>query len=81
MTGILLSPRQNACIQWICHGKSIAFIAALQGKTVQDIELTLEQARLALGTDSLSQTAIRAGLIKPACDKMRTTATFSNEPD
>jgi hypothetical protein len=54
----VLSPWEQACIAWICHGKSVTEIAALEGKSVSQIERYLDQARIALGAVTLSEAVI-----------------------
>jgi len=63
----MLSPRERACISWICHGKSVGEIAALEGKTIADIEANLERARLALGALSLNDAVTQVCQIYRLC--------------
>jgi DNA-binding CsgD family transcriptional regulator len=44
----------------MCHGKSVGTIAALEGKSVSEIEQHLERARIALGAKSLDDAVLYA---------------------
>jgi DNA-binding CsgD family transcriptional regulator len=59
MKDLMLSPWE-ACILWMCHGKSVGAIAALEGKSVSEIEQHLERARIALGAKSLDDAVLYA---------------------
>jgi DNA-binding CsgD family transcriptional regulator len=63
----MLSPSETACISWISRGKSIAEIAALEGRTIEEIKGYLERARIALGAMTLSDAVERACRIDQIC--------------
>ena len=60
MKDLMLSPWEKACMSWMCHGKTVAEIAVLEGKSVSEIEHHLYRARIALGAISLDDAVIYA---------------------
>lgn len=53
----VLPPFEMTCLRWTARGKTLAEIALLEGKSVTEIELSLERARGLLQANS-SQEAI-----------------------
>ena len=62
MTPYLLSPLETAILRWLSRGRSMSEIAALEGKSVLEIELCLNNALASLGTGSIREALVKAGL-------------------
>lgn len=58
----ILSPLQMACLRWVSQGPTIAEIALLEGKSVQEIEQCIAYAVSLLGAKSVDEAIAKAVL-------------------
>lgn len=58
----ILSPLEKTCLRWISRGRTVAEIAAIEGKSVADIESCLESALIALEVKSIKEALQKADL-------------------
>ncbi len=49
----MLSPLEKSCLRWLSGGKTMADIAALEGRTIAEIELCVAHAVTSLSAKSL----------------------------
>ena len=55
----LLSPLESSCMWWINAGRSLAEIAVIEGRSIEEIESCVRGAMLALSTNSLTDLPVK----------------------
>lgn len=62
MSPRLLSPIERTCLRWVARGKTFEEIAALEGKSVPEIEGYLKHAVASLEPKSVAEALAMANL-------------------
>ncbi|MBX5173520.1 LuxR family transcriptional regulator [Rhizobium sp. NZLR1b] len=56
----ILSPLEKTCLRWISRGRTVAEIASIEGKSIENIESCLQSALVALKAKSIKEAIQKA---------------------